>query len=586
MSTTDWKNRLYFGDNLDILRNHVADASVDLIYLDPPFKSDANYNILFQEKTGQQSAAQITAFEDTWHWSLDSESAYQDVVTNAPAKLSDLLQAMRSFLGDNDMMAYLTMMTQRMVELHRVLKDTGSIYLHCDPTASHYLKLLLDSVFGTVNFRNEIIWRRTGTHNKVQRFAPIHDVILFYSKSNNYKWKGTKRPYMKGHVEEYFVQDEIGWRTNYYGNVLTGSGTRGGESGKPWREFDPTPKGRHWAIPRRLLEEVDEDLSNLSQHEKLDRLYELGFIKVKEGQAWPVYEHYISPDDGQAVSDLWAYQPYTEGTVFGRETGVDADVRWLSTTDQERLGYPTQKPEALLERIVSASSNEGDVVLDPFCGCGTAIAAAERLNRRWIGIDITHIAITLIRHRLQDTFKDDLKPYEVLGQPQDAASAQALATDSENSGRYQFEWWALGLVDARPAQDRKKGADSGLDGYINFFDDNSGKAKRIVVQVKSGNVTRNQIATLKGDMEREKAEIGLFITLKEPTRPMEAEAASAGLYTPEHFPDSHYPRVQILTIEELLNGSKRAEYPRLGPEATFRRAPRRRRAAGTQSTFA
>ena len=262
------------------------------------------------------------------------------------------------------------------------------------------------------------------------------------------------------------------------------------------------------------------------------------------------------------------------------------DISPINAMAKERLGYPTQKPEALLERIVNASSNEGDVVLDPFCGCGTAIAAAERLNRRWIGIDITHIAITLIRHRLQDTFKDELKPYEVLGQPQDAASAQALATDSENSGRYQFEWWALGLVDARPAQERKKGADSGIDGYINFFDDNTGKAKRIVVQVKSGNVTRNQIATLKGDMEREKAEIGLFITLKNPTRPMEAEAASAGLYIPEHFPDSHYPRVQILTIEELLNGSKRAEYPRLGPEATFRRAPRRRRAAGTQSTFA
>ena len=261
------------------------------------------------------------------------------------------------------------------------------------------------------------------------------------------------------------------------------------------------------------------------------------------------------------------------------------DIPPINPRAKERLGYPTQKPEALLERIVSASSNEGDVVLDPFCGCGTAIAAAERLNRRWIGIDITHIAITLIRHRIQDTFKGELKPYEVLGQPQDVASALALATDSENSGRYQFEWWALGLVDARPAQDRKKGADSGIDGYINFFDDNSGKAKRIVVQVKSGHVTRNQVATLKGDMEREKAEIGLFITLETPTRPMEAEATSAGFYTPEHYPDSHYPRVQILTIEELLTG-KRAEYPRLAPDATFRRAPRRRRSAGTQGQLA
>ena len=179
MTTTDWKNQLYFGDNLDILRNHVADASVDLIYLDPPFNSNANYNVLFQEKGGQQSAAQITAFEDTWHWNLDSENAYQDVVTNAAGKLPDLLQAMRSFLGDNDMMAYLTMMAQRMVELHRALKKTGSIYLHCDPTASHYLKLLMDSVFGAENFRNEITWKRS--HPKglaFTRFASNHDIIL------------------------------------------------------------------------------------------------------------------------------------------------------------------------------------------------------------------------------------------------------------------------------------------------------------------------------------------------------------------------------------------------------------------------
>ena len=238
-----------------------------------------------------------------------------------------------------------------------------------------------------------------------------------------------------------------------------------------------------------------------------------------------------------------------------------------------------------MERIIRASSNEGDMVLDPFCGCGTATVAAERLNRRWIGIDITHLAVTIMRHRLQDTFRDELKPYEIIGQPQDLESARALAQESEHDGRYQFEWWALSLVDARPARDRKKGADSGVDGYINFFDDNSSRVKRIVVQVKSGQVNRGQIAMLKGDMQRERAEIGLFITLREPTRPMITEAAAAGFYTPEHYPDRRYPRVQILTIEELLSG-KRAEYPRLAPDATFRRAPRRRRNAGAQSRFA
>ena len=577
-------NKLYFGDNLNILREYIADESVDLIYLDPPFNSNATYNILYQEKSGEQSAAQITAFEDTWHWGLESELAYRDVITNGPNKVGQLLAAMRSFLGQNDMMAYLTMMSQRMVELHRVLKQTGSIYLHCDPTASHYLKMLMDSVFGPAHFRNEIIWRRTGTHNKVQRFAPIHDTLLFYSKSDSFIWNSSKRPYMKGHVEEYFVQDDRGWRTNYYGNVLTGSGTRRGQSGLPWHGFDPTAKGRHWAIPGRLLEEVEEDLSKLSQLQKMDRLYELGFIKIYEGQAWPVYEHYITPEDGQAVSDIWAYQPYTEGTVFGRTTGIDADVRWLSTTDQERLNYPTQKPEALLERIINASSNEGDVVLDPFCGCGTAVVVAERLNRPWIGIDITHLAISLMKSRLRDSFGNNLRPYQIFGVPQDVASAQALATESEHDGRYQFEWWALGLVDARPAQERKKGADSGVDGYINFFDDNTGKPKRIIVQVKSGHVNRGMIATLKGDMEREKSEIGVFITLSQPTSPMEQDAIAAGFYEPQHFPGQQYPRVQILTIEELLDG-KQAQYPRLAPQTTFRQAPRRRRRQGTQAGF-
>ena len=244
------------------------------------------------------------------------------------------------------------------------------------------------------------------------------------------------------------------------------------------------------------------------------------------------------------------------------------DIKPIGAHAQERLGYPTQKPEALLERIISASSNEGDVVLDPFCGCGTAVAAAERLNRRWIGIDITHLAITLIRHRLHDAFGEDLRPYEVVGEPKDLPSAESLALHD----RYQFEWWALGLVDARPARDRKKGADAGIDGYINFFDDNSGKPKRIVVQVKSGGVQRSQIATLKSDMEREKADLSLFVTLKPPTRPMQQEALEAGFYAPEAFPDHRFPRVQILTIEDLLSGTQ-PQYPRYAPTATFPARP-------------
>ena len=455
---------------------------------------------------------------------------------------------MRSFLGGNDMMAYLTMMAQRMVELHRVLKDTGSIYLHCDPTASHYLKLLLDSVFGNRNFRNEITWKRTstvkGNFGQGSKFWPrATDVLLFYTKTENYVFAQQFTSYSQEYIDNSYrhIEPETGRRYRLVSMI----GPGGAAKGNP--QYEVMGVTRYWRYSR----------------ERMQELIDQGMVIQSKPGAVPHRKYYLDEGRGVPVQSLWD------------------DIGNLQASAAERLGYPTQKPEALLERIVSASSNEGDVVLDPFCGCGTAIAAAERLNRRWAGIDITHLAITLIRHRLHDTFKGELKPYEVLGQPQDVASAQALATDSENSGRYQFEWWALGLVDARPAQDKKKGADSGIDGYINFFDDNSGKAKRIVVQVKSGHVTRGQIATLKGDMEREKAAIGLFITLQPPTRQMEAEATSAGFYTPEHYPDSHYPGIQILTIEELLAG-KRAEYPRLAPDATFRQAPRRRR-RGEQS---
>ena len=489
-------NRLYFGDNLNILREHVADESVDLTYLDPPFNSNATYNVLFREKSGERSAAQITAFEDTWHWGVDSELAYQDIVTQGPAKVSQLVVAMRTFLGQNDMMAYLTMMAQRMIELHRVLKPTGSIYLHCDPKASHYLKLLMDAVFGARNFLNEVIWYYRGAGVPKAARARRHDVLLWYAKksgSHYFNADPIRQAYAEATLERF---------SHYIGNV---------RDGHDFGQQSLNPQGKH-------------------------------------------------PDD------------------------VIAHIQPIAPSAKARLKYPTQKPEGLLENVILSSSREGEVVLDPFCGCGTAVAAAERHNRCWVGIDITHLAISLIRHRLRDTFGQEMRPYQVIGVPQDVASAQALAIESEHDGRYQFEWWALGLVDARPAQDRKKGADSGVDGYINFFDDNSDKPKRIIVQVKSGHVNRGMVATLKGDMEREKAEIGLFLTLNSPTGPMQQDAISAGFYEPEHFPGQLFPRVQILNIEELLAG-KTAQYPRYAPQATFRQAPRRRRRQGTQVGF-
>ena len=538
-----WRNGLFFGDNLEILRG-MDDEAVDLVYLDPPFNSNATYNVLFREGSGEESAAQIEAFDDTWHWSIESEYAYQEVVSDGPERLGDLLAAMRGFLGQNDMMAYLTMMAQRMVELHRVLKPTGSIYLHCDPTASHYLKLLMDASFGAENFKNEIVWKRTSAHNDAKGCGRAHDVLLLYAKVlRRAVWNRQYQAYDPEYIASHYRYTSDDGRV-YRTDNLTAGGLSGGGYEYEWNGVT-----RIWRRPR----------------ESMERLHEEGRIRyTRNGVA--EYIRYLDEMPGTPLQDVWA------------------DLSPINSRARERLGYPTQKPEALLERIISASSNEGDVVLDPFCGCGTAVAVAERLGRRWIGIDITHLAISLMKSRLHDTFGSELSEYDVVGVPQDLESARALAVESEHDGRYQFEYWALGLVEARPSNRGRRGADSGIDGFINFFDDDSGRPKRVVVQVKSGGVQRGQIATLKGDMEREGAEIGLFITLNPPTRPMIREAATAGLYTPEHFPQYQFPRVQILTIEELLAGA-RAEYPRFAPDATFRRAPRRRRGEGAQGRF-
>ena len=485
MVAPGWQNTLYFGDNLDILRKHIADESVDLIYLDPPFNSNATYNVLFEEKSGGKSAAQITAFDDTWHWGMESEKAYREVITRGPDKLAMLLDALRSFLGSNDMMAYITMMAVRLAELWRVLKPSGSIFLHCDPTADHYLRILMDAIFGASSFQNEIIWSYRRWPSPSNHFQRMHDVILFYSKSAS----------GPGIFTVEYEPNSPSYLKRFKGKT---------------QMLDPETRTRKIA------------LDSLSK--------------------------------GLPLRDVWQI-PIIAG--FGKE----------------RLGYPTQKPEALLERIIKASSNEGDVVLDPFCGCGTAIAVAERLHRRWLGIDITHLAITLIKNRLRTAFEGELSDYAVIGIPKDLAGARALARQN----RYQFEWWALGLVDARPAQEKKKGADTGIDGIINFIDAPSGKAKKIIIQVKSGGqVTVSQIRDLKGVLEREKAAIGAFISLAEPTAPMWKEAATAGFYEPEHLPGLQFPRMQILTIEELLMGKKLA-YPRIAPDVTFKKAPRQRK---------
>ncbi len=547
----DWKNKLYFGDNLGILREHVATESVDLIYLDPPFNSNASYNVLFKEKSGEESAAQITAFEDTWGWGLESEATYKEIVTSGPRKLADLMQALLAFLGRNDMMAYLVMMAIRLVELHRVLKQTGSIYLHCDPTASHYIKLLLDAIFGGQNFRNEIVWQRTSAHANVsQRYGSIHDILFFYSRAEKTVWNQQYSPYEKEYIETFFDQvDDSGRR--YFRRDLTAAMSHA-SSGQlyTWKGITPPPS-RCWAMKKENMD-------------KLEAEGRIHWPKKKGGM--PRLKLYPEDLPGVPIQDIWA------------------DIRTIHNLSVERLGYETQKPEALLERIIKSSSNEGDIVLDPFCGCGTAVAVAERLRRRWIGIDITYLAINLVQRRLRDHHPDDLSPYEIVGAPADLASAEKLKEISP----HQFEWWAVDLVNARPAKDHKKGADSGIDGFINFFDDKSGQAKKVIVQVKSGYTGVNHVRDLKGVLEREKAAIGALITMREPTKHMQIEAASAGFYQTSDPSEKiiqmqrgtakRYPRLQILTIADLLEG-KKIEYPSgpVGRDETFAKAERKSR---------
>jgi len=526
-------NTLYYGDNLDILRNHVQDESVDLIYLDPPFNSNRNYNVLFKERSGQDSPSQIRAFTDSWTWDEGAREAFEQLRRNAPPNVAIMIGALREFIGGNDMMAYLVMMAQRLVELHRVLKPTGSFYLHCDPTASHYLKILLDTVFGKEKFRNEIIWRRTGAHSSANKYGPVHDVILYYVKSDLATWNQPRAEYERSYLDKYYRHDDGDGR-RYFPDNLFAAGPRNGSSGKPWRGIDPTSKGMHWKFTLEGLEELDRT----------------GKIYWPPKGGIPRYKRYLEDLKGLAVTDTWA------------------DIDPINSQGKERLGYPTQKPLALLERIIAASSNPGDVVLDPFCGCGTAVVAAQKLGRQWIGIDITHLAISLMKNRIIDMFGETAR-FVIRGVPEDMGSARMLAEQD----RYEFQYWANSLVHAQPVEGKeKKGADRGIDGIIRFFDDERERMKRVIVQVKSGHVSSATMRDLLGTQQREGAELSMLLTLESPTKPMMQEAREAGLYRSAMW-GRDYPKSQIYTIEELLSGTE----PKIPPSrATFERAQRLR----------
>ena len=570
-------NALFYGDNLEILRTKVREESVHLCYIDPPFNSKRNYNQIYNRVGKEEDQAQEQSFIDTWAWTDPARDGYHEILSNSGGRFTEqtieLIKGLHGVLGEESLLAYLVSITLRLVEINRVLAPTGSFYLHCDPTASHYLKIIIDSIFlpNGGDYKNEIIWRRTGSHNKTTRFAPIHDVIFFYTKSTGsgqYVWNRPKRPYMLGHVNDNFVRDERGWRTNYYGNVLTGSGLRGGESGKPWRGFDPSAKRRHWAIPKALVEDLGEDLSDLTQHQKLNRLYETGYIKIIPGQAWPIYEHYLTPSDGQVLSDLWTFQPYTGGTVFDSDKGIDEEVRWLSPKDQERLGYETQKPEGLLERIIRASTKEGQIVLDAYCGCGTTVAVAQKTKRSWIGIDITYHAIGTILARLEDKFGKAIAESVVLdGIPKDMKSAVALAHKKDDRVRKEFEKWAiLTYTNNRAVIRKKKGADGGIDGVYYFWNGGEMDSSKMVLQAKSGGVQRKDIAALRGDMEKYGAALACLITLDKSTQPMRKDAKSAGVYE-NKARGIKCDKIRIIQVEDIIRKSMRIDLP-LHPEAT------------------
>jgi site-specific DNA-methyltransferase (adenine-specific) len=530
-------NQLFFGDNLHILREHIPDQSVDLIYLDPPFNSKRDYNVLFKTPKGHTSDAQITAFEDSWHWGEQAEREYRELLAQPNTNVAEMVRALRSFLGENDMMAYLVMMANRLLELHRVLKETGTLYLHCDPTASHYLKIVLDAVFGKENYRNEIIWRRS--HPKGQaftRFANNHDVILGYAKDTSQtKWNPSYKAYDPDRVKkQYSLKDENG---RYY--QLTSLLNPNPDRPNLTYEFKGVTKVWRWTKERMMEEDRKGNI-----------------VVPRGGKGIPRYKRYLDEQEGIPVDDVWN------------------DIELVS--GNESLGYPTQKPLSLLERILQASSNEGDVVLDPFCGCGTAVHAAEKLNRKWTGIDITHLAISLIEKRLRDAFPSI--NFIVEGTPKDLDGARNLAIRD----KYQFQWWACSLVGAQPYQGKKKGADSGIDGLI-FFHDDAGEAKKIVVSVKGGeNVSVAMVRDLAHVVEREKAEIGLFVTLAAPTDPMKKEAIKEGFY--ESPGTSPVPKIQILTIEGLLSKTERPEYKdySLGA-ATFKKAAKSKKQSGQET---
>ena len=546
------KNQLFYGDNLEVLRKHIRDESVDLCYIDPPFNSKRNYNQIYNN-VGKEDQAQAQAFMDTWTWDDHANQGLAEIQDNYLGHFTgqsiDLISGLSKVLGKGSLLAYLVGMTLRIVEIHRVLKPTGSFYLHCDSSASHYLKIILDAIFCSQggDFLSEIVWKRTSARSYSHKWNNIHDTILFYSKSNKFTWNRQYTDYDKSYTDKFYRHIEEGTGRRFRISDLTAAGTRNGQSGKPWKGIDPASKGNHWKY---TIERLDE----------LDKEGRIHYPKKKGGV--PGYKRYLDEMEGVAIQS------------------IINDISPLSAQSAEKLGYPTQKPESLLERIIKASSNEGDIILDAYCGCGTTIAVAEKLNRSWIGVDITYQSISLILKRLEDSFgKNSIENIQLNGIPKDRESAVALANKADDRTRKEFEKWAvITYSNNRAVINAKKGADKGIDA-VAYFQGEKDNTEKIIFQVKSGKVKSGDIRDLQGTMTLQQAAIGIFITLQPATKDMIQTAKMAGIYQ-SPFMSQLVDKIQIVTVQEILEEKKRIDI-RLMFEV-LKSAEKQRETQGTQ----
>jgi len=471
-------NILYYGDNLEVLRKYIGSSTIDLCYIDPPFNSKRTYNQIYNN-IGSEDKAQSQAFIDTWIWDNRAIEGHQEILDNVGGRFTkqtiELIKGLSNVLGNSSLLAYLVSMTLRVTEIQRVLKTTGSFYLHCDPTSSHYLKLVLDGIFlpNGGEFHNEIVWHYRRWTGKAKKFQKLHDIIFFYSKSDDYVFNPLYTAYTEGSV----------------GRKMQGV-----------------------------------------------------LHRFKEGEAPVLVSDQSVDEKGVRENDVWA-------------------IPFIAPSAKERLGYPTQKPEKLLRRIISASSKKGGTVLDAYSGCGTTISVAQDLHRKWVGIDITYQSIALILKRLEEQFgKEVVDLVKLDGIPKDMESARALANKKDDRVRKEFEKWAvLTYTNNRAVINQKKGADSGIDGIAYFRTTNTDNAK-IILQVKSGGVKRNDIATLRGDMQRESAAMAVLITLEPPTAPMIHEAKAAGPYHHDLM-DRNYDAIQIVTVQDMIENHKVLDIP-------------------------